>query len=92
MNSKFRKEQKIKIKKGHHVHRSSNFDPNSDKRQKKGQNDDGLIQLILGRVRVMPYYSAAYLDSTRHIPSCDVTSAPVYSDDCLYTFADFLTS
>ena len=26
-------------------------------------------QLILGRVRVMPYYSAEYSNSTRHIPT-----------------------
>ena len=50
-------------KKGLHVRRSPNFDPNSDKKQKKGQNDNGLI---LGRVQVMPYYSAEYSKSTRH--------------------------
>ena len=32
MNSKLGEEQK---KKGHHVRRSPNFDPNSDKKQKK---------------------------------------------------------
>ena len=79
MDSKLGEEQKKK--KGHHVRRSSNFDPNSDKKQKKGQKDNGLI---LGRVsintrtrpsnvlllgRVMSYYSAEYSDSTRHIPT-----------------------
>ena len=57
MNSKLGEEQK-----------SPNFDSNSEKKQKKGQNDNGLI-LGLGRVRVMPYYSAEYSDSTRHIPN-----------------------
>ena len=38
-----------KKKKGHHVGRSPNFDPNADKKQKKGQNDNGLI---LGRVSI----------------------------------------
>ena len=64
MNSKLGEEQK---KKGYHIRRSPDFDPNSDKKQKKGQNDNGLI-LGLGRVRVIPYYSAEYSDSTRHIP------------------------
>ena len=59
MNLKLGEEQK----KGHHVCRSFNFDSNSDKKQKKGQNDNGLI---LGLV--MPYYSAECSDSTRHIP------------------------
>ena len=36
-------------KKGHHVCRSPNFDSNSDKKQKKDQNDNGLI---LGRVSI----------------------------------------
>ena len=45
MNSKLGEKQK----KGHHVRRSPNFDPNSDKKQKKGQNDNGLI---LGRVSI----------------------------------------
>ena len=45
MNSKSGEEQK----KGHHVRRSPNFDSNSDKKQKKGQNDDALI---LGRVSI----------------------------------------
>ena len=78
MNSKLGKEQK----KGHHVRRSPNFDLNSDKKQKKGQNDNGLI---LGRVSintrtrprpsaVMFYYSDEYSDSIRHIPRCDITS------------------
>ena len=40
MDSKLGEEQK---KKGDHVRRSHNFDPNSDKKQKKGQNDNGLI-------------------------------------------------
>ena len=65
-----------KKKKDHHVRGIPNFDPKSDKKQKKGQNDNGLILarvsinrlLGLGRVRVMPYYSAEYSDSTRHIP------------------------
>ena len=38
MNSKSGEEQK----KGHHVRRSPNFDSNSDKWQKKGQNDNTL--------------------------------------------------
>ena len=45
MNSKLGEEQK----KGHHIRRSPNFDPNSDNKQKKGQNDNGLI---LGRVSI----------------------------------------
>ena len=49
MNSKLGEEQKKKKKKGHHARRSPNFDPNSDKNQKKGQNDNGLI---LGRVSI----------------------------------------
>ena len=81
MNSKLGEEQK----KGHYVRSSPNFDSNSVKKQKKGQNDNGLIlgrvsintrtrpspsnALLLGRVRVMPYYSAEYSDSTRHIPT-----------------------
>ena len=40
MNSKLGEEQK---KKGYLVRRSPNFDSNSDKKQKKGQNDNGLI-------------------------------------------------
>ena len=47
MNSKLGEEQEQK--KGHHVRRSPNFDSNSDKKQKNGQNDDGLI---LGRVSI----------------------------------------
>ena len=62
MNSKLGEEQK----KSHHVRRSPNFDQNSDKKQKKGQNYYGLI---LGRELIMPYYSAEYSDSTRHISS-----------------------
>ena len=46
MNSKLGEERK---KKGHHVRRSPNFDSNSDTKQKKGQNDNGLI---LGRVSI----------------------------------------
>ena len=49
MNSTLGEEQKKKKKKGHHVCRSSNFDPNSDKKPKKGQNDNGII---LGRVSI----------------------------------------
>ena len=45
MDSKLGEEQK----KGHHVRRSPNFDPNLDKKQKKGQIDNGLI---LGRVSI----------------------------------------
>ena len=45
MNSKLGEEQK----KGHHVRKSPDFDPNSDKKQKKSQNDNGLI---LGRVSI----------------------------------------
>ena len=45
MNSKSAEEQK----KGHHVRRSSNFDLNSDYKQKKGQNDNAVI---LGRVSI----------------------------------------
>ena len=45
MNSKLGEE----LKKGHHARRSPDFDPNSDKKQKKGQNDNGLI---LGRVSI----------------------------------------
>ena len=44
-----------RAKKSHHICRSPNFDSNLDKKQKKGQNDNGLI---LGRIRVMPHYSA----------------------------------
>ena len=47
INSKLGEDQKKK--KGHHVRRSPNFDPNSDKKQKYGQNDNGLI---LGRVSI----------------------------------------
>ena len=46
MNSKLGEEQKNKIKynkKSHHVRRSPSFDSNSDKKQEKGQNDNGLI-------------------------------------------------
>ncbi len=46
MNSKLGEDQK---KKSHHVRRSPNFDPNSDKKHKKGQNDNGLI---LGRISI----------------------------------------
>ena len=45
MNLKLGEEQK----KVHYVRRSPNFDSNSDKKQKKGQNDNGLI---LGRVSI----------------------------------------
>ena len=45
MNSKLGEERK----KGHHVRRSPNCDSNSDTKQKKGQNDNGLI---LGRVSI----------------------------------------
>ena len=45
MNSKLGEEQK----KGHRVRKSPNFDSNSDTKQKKGQNDNGLI---LGRVSI----------------------------------------
>ena len=45
INSKLGEEQK----KRHHVRRSPNFDSNSDLKQKKGQNDNGLI---LGRVSI----------------------------------------
>ena len=45
MNSKLGEEQK----KGHHGRRSPNFDSNSDAKQKKGQNDNGLT---LGRVSI----------------------------------------
>ena len=45
MNSKLGEEQK----KDRHVRRSPNFDPNSDKKQNIGQNDNGLI---LGRVSI----------------------------------------
>ena len=38
-------------KKGHHVRRSSNYDSNSDTKQKNGQNDNSLI---LGRVSINP--------------------------------------
>ena len=44
-NSKLGEEQK----KSHHVRRSPNFDPYSDKKQKKDQNDNGSI---LGRVSI----------------------------------------
>ena len=68
MNSKLGEEKKKK--KGHHVRRSPNFDPNSDKKQKKGQNDNGLI---LGRVtnnsRGVPQGCLITRPSTRHIPS-----------------------
>ena len=47
MDSKLGEEQKKK--KGHHVRRSPNFNPNSYVKQKKGQNDNGLI---LGRVSI----------------------------------------
>ena len=47
MNSKLGEEQKKR--KGHYVRRSPNFDSNSDTKQKKGQNDNGLI---LGRVSI----------------------------------------
>ena len=47
MNSKLGEEQKKK--KDRHVRRSPNFDPNSDKKQNIGQNDNGLI---LGRVSI----------------------------------------
>ena len=46
MNSKSGEEGQ---KKGHYVRRSSNCDSNSDKKQEKGQNDNGLI---LGRVLI----------------------------------------
>ena len=46
MNSKLGEEQK---KKDHHVRRSPIFDSKSDKKQKKGQNDNSLI---LGRVSI----------------------------------------
>ena len=46
MNSKLGEEQKNK---GHHVRRSPNFDSNSEKKQKKDQNDNGLM---LGRVSI----------------------------------------
>ena len=59
MNSKSGEKQKKK-KKGHHVRRSP-----------KGQNDNGLI---LGRARVMPYYS----DPTRHIPSWILLACYMY--------------
>ena len=36
-------------KKGHHVRRSPNFDPKSEKKQKKDQNDNGIF---LGRVSI----------------------------------------
>ena len=68
MNSKLGEEQKKK--KGHHVRRSPNFDSNLDTKQKKGQNNNG-VMLGLGRVLVLPYYSAEYSDSTRHIPTKD---------------------
>ena len=45
MNSKLGEEQKN----GYHVRRSPNFDSNSDKKQNKGQNDNGLI---FGRVSI----------------------------------------
>ena len=64
-NLKLGEEQK-KMKKGHHIRRSPNFVSNSDKKQKKGQNDNGLI---LG---LMPYYSAEYSDSTRHISTSEL--------------------
>ena len=71
MNSKLGEEQR---KKGHHVRRSPNLDSNSDKKQKKGQNDNGVI---LGRVSIntRPNPSnasllAEYSDSIRHIPKC----------------------
>ena len=67
MNSKLGEEQK---KKGRHVRRSPKFDSNSDKKQKKGQNDNGVTlgrglintrnrprnASLLGRE--MPHYSA----------------------------------
>ena len=46
MNSKLGEEQKKKV---HHVRRSPTFGSNSDTKQKKNQNDNGLI---LGRVSV----------------------------------------
>ena len=58
MNSKLGEEQK----KGHHVRRSPNFDSNSDTKQKKGRNDNGLL---LGRVRAMPYYSAEHIPTIK---------------------------
>ena len=48
MNSKLGEEQKKK-KKDHHVRRSPIFDSKSDKKQKKGQNDNSLI---LGQVSI----------------------------------------
>ena len=53
MDSKLGEEQK---KKGHLVRRSPNFDPNSDKKQKKVKT-------------IMSYFSAKYSDSTRLIPN-----------------------
>ena len=64
MNSKLGEQQK---KKGRHVRRSRNFDSNSDKKQNKGQNDNGLI---LGRVSINT--------RTRHIP----TSVTRRKPDC----------
>ena len=50
MNSNLGEEQKKKKKRrGHHVRRSPNFDSNPDIKQKKGQNNNGLI---LGRVSI----------------------------------------
>ena len=54
MNPNLGEEQK----KGHHVRKSPNFDSNSDSKQKKGQNDNGLI---LGRVSINTRPSNALL-------------------------------
>ena len=61
INSKLGEEQKKKVITSVKVPISTQI---RNKKKKKGQNDNGLI---LGRVRVMPYYSAEYSDSTRHI-------------------------
>ena len=62
MNSKLGEDQKKK--KDYHVRRSPNFDPNLDKKQKKGQNDNGLILVrvsINTRTRPSPS-NALFLD------------------------------
>ena len=48
-NNEYSRHYSAEKKKGHHIRKSPHFDPNLDKKQKKSQNDNGLI---LGRVSI----------------------------------------
>ena len=77
-NSKLGEEQK---KKGHHVRRSPNFESNSDKKQKKDQNDNGLILgRVLGLDSAHPYYSTT------------ISIGPIGKVHCLQRFTKKLYS